>query len=102
MLYKRDKKAQTKSAVALIAPFAYASVLQSIVNSAKYLARQGYLVDVFIIQTDSFPLKSFEEENIEIYFLEILLVETVRKRLFQLPLVKVILDTILFFTPPHS
>ncbi|MEI2581610.1 glycosyltransferase [Scytonema sp. PRP1] len=108
MLHKRDnKKAQEKPAVALIFPDFYAGITQSFVNSARYLARQGYLVDVFTIQDDRLLLKSFDDENIKIYFIETPIVDKLLKifpkvTYFFNPILKGFEDAIHFWIPPNS
>jgi glycosyltransferase involved in cell wall biosynthesis len=59
---------QKKSAVAMFTPGS-AAIYQSVVNTARYLASQGYLVDIFTIQNDRHPLV-FSEDSIKIYFIK--------------------------------
>lgn len=108
MLDKKDKKnSHKKPAVAIIVPLHYASVSQSVVNTAKYLASQGYLVDVFTIEDHKFPLKTFNQDNITTYFIENPIVERLEKifsrfTYFFAPILKGLEDAIHFFIPPHS
>ncbi|RAM51564.1 MAG: hypothetical protein C6Y22_10915 [Hapalosiphonaceae cyanobacterium JJU2] len=109
MLHRRNKeKAQKNPALALIAPFSYASVCQSVVNTATYLARHGYLVDVFTIsdEDDKFPLKIFDEDNIKVYFIKTPIIERLRRvfprfTYFFDPVLKGFEDAIRFFVAPH-
>ena len=106
MLHKRkDEKAQEKPAVGIIAPFSHASMCQSVVNTATYLAMHGYLVDVFTIPP-RFSLKSFDEENIKVYFIKTPIIERLRKIFprftnFFEPVLKGFEDVIRFFVSPH-
>jgi glycosyltransferase involved in cell wall biosynthesis len=62
---------QQRKSVAIVAPFGYATVIQSVMNTARYIASQGYDVDLFMTTDSRFSFITFAEENIKVHYFQI-------------------------------